>query len=70
MLINVFSIIIIPLLQYNKIDLYYNLDSTLLAIPFYSVGYLLKNINIFGGVKSAMLFSPFLCSALSMWYYT
>ena len=61
MLINVFSIIIIPLLQYNKIDLYYNLDSTLLAIPFYSIGYLLKNINIFGGGKICnVIFSVFM----------
>lgn len=60
MMINVISIIIISLLQHYKIDLYCNLDSTLLAIPFFSVGFLLKNINIFGGKNSNAILSIFM----------
>ena len=59
-MINVISIIIISLLQHYKIDLYCNLDSTLLAIPFFSVGFLLKNINIFGGKNSNAILSIFM----------
>lgn len=50
-LINSFAIIVIALLQHYKVDLYCNLDSTLLAIPFFSLGLFVKNINIIGGGK-------------------
>lgn len=56
-----FSIITISLLQYYDVDLYCNLDSTLLAIPFFALGYMLKNINITKrGKISSILLSVFL----------